>query len=63
MLQKKYDDFMKDLQANESRVTYIKDLADQLSDEGHPDTEMINDKKTVRKSDTALYTKFCVHTF
>ena len=38
---------MKDLQANESRVTYINDLAHQLGDEGHPDIELISTKQTV----------------
>ena len=39
---------MKDLQANESRVTYVNDLAHQLGDEGHPDIELITAKQTVR---------------
>lgn len=47
MLQKKFEDFMKDIQANESRVTYINDLAHQLGDEGHPDIELISTKQTV----------------
>ena len=47
VLQKKFDDFMKDLQANESRVTYINDLAHQLGDEGHPDIELISTKQAV----------------
>ena len=38
---------MKDLQANESRVTYINDMADQLGDEGHPDIELISIKQRV----------------
>ncbi|XP_048586984.1 spectrin alpha chain, non-erythrocytic 1 isoform X2 [Nematostella vectensis] len=45
VLQKKFDDFLKDLQANESRVTYINDLADQLAEEGHPDMELISMKQ------------------
>ena len=48
VLQKKFEDFMKDIQANESRVTYINDLARQLGDEGHPDIELISTKQTVR---------------
>ena len=48
VLQKKFEDFMKDIQANESRVTYINDLAHQLGDEGHPDIELISTKQTVR---------------
>ena len=48
MLQKKFEDFLKDIQANESRVTYINDLAHQLGDEGHPDIELISTKQTVR---------------
>ena len=47
MLQKKFEDFLKDIQANESRVTYINDLAHQLGDEGHPDIELISTKQTV----------------
>ncbi|CAH3114647.1 unnamed protein product [Porites lobata] len=46
VLQKKFEDFMKDIQANESRVTYINDLAHQLGDEGHPDIELISTKQT-----------------
>ncbi|XP_074621265.1 spectrin alpha chain, non-erythrocytic 1-like [Acropora palmata] len=46
VLQKKFEDFMKDLQANESRVTYVNDLAHQLGDEGHPDIELITAKQT-----------------
>ena len=48
VLQKKFEDFLKDIQANESRVTYINDLAHQLGDEGHPDIELISTKQTVR---------------
>lgn len=47
VLQKKFDDFLKDLQANESRITYINDLADQLAEEGHPDIELISLKQRV----------------
>ena len=50
VLQKKFDDFLKDIQANESRVTYINDLAHQRGDEGHPDIELISTKQTVRNS-------------
>lgn len=45
VLQKKFDDFLKDIQANESRVTYINELAHQLGDEGHPDIELISTKQ------------------
>lgn len=55
VLQKKFDDFMKDLQANESRVTYINDLAHQLGDEGHPDIELISTRQTVRTILLCLY--------
>jgi len=48
VLQKKFEDFLKDIQANESRITYINDLAHQLGDEGHPDIELISTKQTVR---------------
>lgn len=48
VLQKKFDDFLKDIQANESRVTYINELAHQLGDEGHPDIELISTKQAVR---------------
>ena len=47
VLQKKFEDFLKDLQANESRITYINDLADQLAEEGHPDIELITTKQKV----------------
>lgn len=45
VLQKKFEDFLKDIQANESRVTYINELAHQLGDEGHPDIELISTKQ------------------
>lgn len=48
VLQKKFEDFLKDIQANESRVTYINELAHQLGDEGHPDIELISTKQAVR---------------
>ena len=48
VLQKKFEDFLKDIQANESRVTYINELAHQLGDEGHPAIELISTKQAVR---------------
>ncbi|XP_065916481.1 spectrin alpha chain, non-erythrocytic 1-like [Dysidea avara] len=45
MLQKKFDDFQKDLVANQVRVENINNLADKLSREGHPDQQLIESRK------------------
>ncbi|XP_033114838.1 spectrin alpha chain, non-erythrocytic 1-like isoform X3 [Anneissia japonica] len=37
VLQKKFDDFQKDLNANENRLTEINELADTLEDDGSPE--------------------------
>ena len=41
VLTKKFDDFQKDLAANESRVHAVNRLAKQLIDEGHSDADDI----------------------
>eukprot|EP00731_Ephydatia_muelleri_P023860 Em0016g131a len=45
MLQKNFDDFLKDLQANEARISSINKLAEQLVEENHPDTELIRTRQ------------------
>jgi hypothetical protein len=47
VLQKKLEDFAKDLDANENRIKGINQQADTLEVEGHPDIEVIQDKRTV----------------
>jgi spectrin alpha len=45
LLQKKFDDFLKDLSANESRVVVANSLADQLLEGGHSDAEAIKARR------------------
>ena len=47
VLQKKLEDFAKDLDANENRIKSINQQADTLEVEGHPDIEVIQAKRTV----------------
>lgn len=47
MLQKKLEDFTKDLDANETRIKNINQQADTLEVEGHPDIEVIQEKRKV----------------
>ena len=47
MLQRKFDEFQKDMAAQEFRVTEVLDLADRLVKEGHPEEETINRRKEV----------------
>lgn len=48
VLQKKLEDFAKDLDANENRIKSINLQADTLEVEGHPDIDVIQSKRNVR---------------
>lgn len=45
VLQKKFDEFQKDLANNEDKVTEVNSLADQLLSESHPDAELITTRR------------------
>eukprot|EP00118_Oscarella_pearsei_P025242 m.307813 g.307813 ORF g.307813 m.307813 type:complete len:2422 (+) comp42859_c0_seq1:216-7481(+) len=47
VLQKKFDDFQKDLAANEARVNHVNGLTEKLLAEGHPEVELIESKTEV----------------
>ncbi len=45
MLQKNFADFMKDVQANESSIAQVNQMADKLLTEHHPDAELIRSRQ------------------
>ncbi|XP_060596253.1 spectrin alpha chain, non-erythrocytic 1-like isoform X2 [Ruditapes philippinarum] len=45
VLQKKFDEFQKDLQNHEDKVTEVNTLSQQLLEDGHPDEETISQKR------------------
>ncbi|KAH3689596.1 hypothetical protein DPMN_194383 [Dreissena polymorpha] len=45
VLQKKFDEFQKDLQNHEDKVTEVNTLSQQLLEDGHPDEDTINQKR------------------
>ncbi|XP_076454932.1 LOW QUALITY PROTEIN: spectrin alpha chain-like [Babylonia areolata] len=45
VLQKKFDEFQKDLQNHEDKVSEVNTLADQLISDGHPEEETIRQKQ------------------
>lgn len=47
VLQRKFDEFQKDMAAQEHRVTEVNDLAESLVLEGHPERETIVKRKDV----------------
>ena len=47
VLQRKFDEFQKDMAAQEFRVTEVLDLADRLVKDGHPEVDTINRRKEV----------------
>lgn len=49
VLQRKFDEFQKDMTSQEYRVTEVNDLASKLVLEGHPERETILKKKEVIK--------------
>lgn len=47
VLQRKFDEFQKDMAAQEFRVTEVLELADRLVKDGHPEVDTINRRKEV----------------
>lgn len=47
VLQRKFDEFQKDMAAQEFRVTEVVELADRLVNDGHPEVDTINRRKEV----------------
>lgn len=47
VLQRKFDEFQKDMASQEYRVTEVNELADKLVLEGHPEREVIIRRKEV----------------
>lgn len=45
VLQRKFDDFQKELEASKSRITEANETAAQLEADGHPDIEIIFEKR------------------
>ena len=45
VLQRKFDEFQKDMATQEYRIGEVGETADRLISEGHPETETINNKK------------------
>ena len=45
VLQRKFDEFQKDMASQEYRVTEVNDLADKLVSDGHPEKETITQRK------------------
>lgn len=45
VLQRKFDEFQKDMASQEYRVTEVNDLADKLVTDGHPEKETITQRK------------------
>ena len=60
VLQRKFDEFQKDMAAQEFRVTEVLDLADRLIKDGHPEDETINRRKEVC---ILLYIPVCLRYF
>lgn len=53
VLQRKFDEFQKDMAAQEYRVTEVNELAERLVLEGHPERETI-----VKRKDVSLFIYF-----
>jgi spectrin alpha len=51
VLQRKFDEFQKDMVSQEYRVTEVNELADKLVVEGHPERDTILSRKEVRNAD------------
>jgi spectrin alpha len=47
VLQRKFDEFQKDMASQEYRVTEVNEQADKLVTEAHPDRESIQKRKEV----------------
>ena len=50
VLQRKFEEFLKELGNQQYRITEVNHAADKLVDEGHPESETIFSKKEVSKS-------------
>ena len=55
VLQRKFDEFQKDMAAQEFRVTEVIELADRHIKDGHPEVETINRRKEVNLEKKRLY--------
>ena len=44
-MQKKFDDFQKEIAANDSRITEANETVTQLEDDSHPDIDVIHEKQ------------------
>lgn len=55
VLQRKFDEFQKDMTSQEYRVTEVNDLASKLVLEGHPERETILKKKEVHYNFSTQY--------
>jgi len=58
VLQRKFDEFQKDMTSQEYRVTEVNDLASKLVLEGHPERETILKKKEVIKKNCIIFLVF-----
>lgn len=58
VLQRKFEEFLKELGNQQYRITEVNHAADKLVDEGHPESETIFMKKEVIE---CLYAFICVH--
>lgn len=54
VLQRKFDEFQKDMAAQEFRVTEVLELADRLIKDGHPEVDTINRRKEVTRLMTTV---------
>lgn len=61
VLQRKFDEFQKDMTSQEYRVTEVNDLASKLVLEGHPERETILKKKEVNYNNYFVYVCFLIN--
>ena len=61
VLQKKFEEFQKDLQNQEERVANVNQLADKLIDEQHPEEETVRRKQAVSALTLALFIPSSLH--
>jgi hypothetical protein len=55
VLQRKFDEFQKDMSSQEYRVTEVNELAEKLVQDGHPEREVIHKRKEVSLSSRNSY--------
>ncbi len=60
VLQRKFDEFQKDMAAQEYRVSEVNEIADKLILEGHSEREVIAKRKEASLISQLLYFLFCV---